>query len=98
MMAFDESQLIGRWVHAFEEDEAGVRVFRRAGAQLPPARGRAALEIGPGLVALQSAPGPDDRPRVGATVQLKLSSDARSGGDILRILHASPDRLVIAKD
>ncbi len=98
MMAVDESELIGRWVHAFEEDEAGVRVFRRLGSLLAPARGRATLEVGPGLVARRSGPGAADRPETGVTVQLTLSQEARPGPDVLRIVHAASDRLVIARE
>ncbi|SNX56496.1 hypothetical protein SAMN06272735_0947 [Streptomyces sp. TLI_55] len=38
-------ELIGAWVHSYEEDSPGVTVYRRAGYPLPPARGRRALEF-----------------------------------------------------
>lgn len=38
-------ELIGTWVHAYEEDSPGVTVYRPAGYPLPPARGRRGLEF-----------------------------------------------------
>ncbi|MEU6375574.1 hypothetical protein [Streptomyces sp. NPDC046909] len=38
-------ELIGSWVHAYEEDSPGVTVYRPAGYPLPPARGRRGLEF-----------------------------------------------------
>ncbi|NNN29001.1 hypothetical protein HLK59_01260 [Streptomyces sp. S3(2020)] len=38
-------ELIGTWVHAYEEDSPGVMVYRPAGYPLPPARGRRGLEF-----------------------------------------------------
>lgn len=35
----------GRWVHAHEEDTEVEMVFRPAGTDLPPARGRMAFEL-----------------------------------------------------
>jgi hypothetical protein len=37
--------LHGRWVHAREEDTPTEQVYRRAGAPLPPSRGRSGLEF-----------------------------------------------------
>jgi hypothetical protein len=37
--------LHGRWVHAHEEDAPGEMVFRPAGYDLPPARGRMSFEL-----------------------------------------------------
>jgi hypothetical protein len=37
--------LIGRWIHAREQDEGDVRVYRPAGTPLPPARGRTGFEL-----------------------------------------------------
>ena len=38
-------QVSGRWVHAHEEDTENEMVFRPAGTELPPARGRLAFEL-----------------------------------------------------
>jgi hypothetical protein len=41
-----ESDLVsGRWVHAQEEDTEDEMVFRAAGTDLPPSRGRMGLEL-----------------------------------------------------
>ena len=37
--------MCGRWVHAREEDTDDEMVFRPAGTDLPPARGRIAFEL-----------------------------------------------------
>ncbi|HWO12925.1 MAG TPA: hypothetical protein VNN80_25675 [Polyangiaceae bacterium] len=41
------STLFGLWRHSFEEDAAGVRVYRPAARDFPRARGRAGLELKP---------------------------------------------------
>lgn len=38
-------QVCGRWVHAREEDTEDRMVFRPAGTDLPPSRGRIAFEL-----------------------------------------------------
>ncbi len=41
----DAEQVSGSWVHAHEEDTAEAMVFRPAGSDLPPSRGRRAFEL-----------------------------------------------------
>ena len=55
-------ELYRRWVHAREEDEGDLRVYRPAGTDLPPARGRRGIEFRPGGELLVYSPGPDDKP------------------------------------
>ncbi|NEA98989.1 copper resistance protein NlpE [Streptomyces sp. SID13726] len=38
-------ELIGTWVHSYEEDTEDVAVYRPASRPLPPARGRRGLEF-----------------------------------------------------
>ncbi len=38
-------EVSGRWVHAHEEDTADEMVFRAAGTDLPPSRGRMAFDL-----------------------------------------------------
>ena len=38
-------EVSGRWVHAHEEDTAEQMVFRPAGTDLPPSRGRMAFDL-----------------------------------------------------
>jgi hypothetical protein len=61
-MADPPPELYRRWVHAREEDEGDLRVYRPAGADLPPARGRRGIEFRPGGELLVYSPGPADRP------------------------------------
>jgi hypothetical protein len=56
------AELYRRWVHAREEDDGDLRVYRPAGYDLPPARGRRGIEFRPGGELLVYAPGPADRP------------------------------------
>jgi hypothetical protein len=51
-----------RWVHSHEEDSDDEMVFRPAGWEFPPARGRQSFELRPDGTYLGSGPGPDDRP------------------------------------
>lgn len=55
----------GSWTHSFEEDEAGVLVYRPTHSfTFPPARaGRETLEFGEGGKLTEWAIGPDDRPQ-----------------------------------
>jgi hypothetical protein len=53
--------VVGRWTHVHEEDHDGLQVFRPAGTDLPPARGRTSLRLDAGGDATAGYPGPDDR-------------------------------------
>ena len=55
-------ELFRRWLHSREEDEGDVRVYRPAGYDLPPARGRRGLEFRPDGELLEIGPGPADKP------------------------------------
>ena len=76
---------LGRWVHAHEEDEGDVRVYRPAGYDLPPARGRRGLEFRPGGEVIVYGPGPADRPQ--AVARMKAPDRA------FEIVSVEPDRL-----
>lgn len=93
-------KVVGHWVHAHEEDEAGCRVFRRVGAELPPSRGRAELVITPDLKARRIGPGADDRPAEKGSLQVRVGDDggAAASDEELRILRATGDRLYVARD
>lgn len=70
----------GSWTHSFEEDAAGIEVYRpTATFAFPPSRkGRKVLDFDVATDAMESgaatvttmAPGPDDRPRAGPTAML----------------------------
>jgi hypothetical protein len=74
--------LYRRWVHAREEDEGDVHVYRPAGTELPPARGRRGIEFRPGGEVLLYGPGPADKPTA-----------SPGSMDDVEIVSVSPDRL-----
>lgn len=84
-MAEPPPELIRRWVHAHEEDEGDVRVYRPAGYDLPPARGRRGLEFRPDGEVTVYGPGPADRPQAIARV--------KPAGEAVDIVSVEPDRL-----
>lgn len=57
----DEKQFVGSWVHAHEEDDGGVQVFRPAATELPPSRGRRTFTLQADRRATVGDPGSDDR-------------------------------------
>jgi hypothetical protein len=79
------AELIGRWVHAHEEDEGDVRVYRPAGYELPPARGRRGLEFRPDGEVVVYGLGPADKPQ--AVARVKPPDEA------VEVVSLEPDRL-----
>jgi hypothetical protein len=78
-------ELSGRWVHAHEEDEGDVQVYRPAGYDLPPARGRRGIEFRPDGEVVVLGPGPADKPTaIGSLPRQELE-----------IVSAAPDRLAV---
>jgi hypothetical protein len=75
----------GRWVHAHEEDEGDLQVYRPAGYDLPPARGRGGLEFRPDGEVVVLGPGPADRPTAIASLPRRE----------LDIVSTEPDRLTV---
>jgi hypothetical protein len=63
-----------RWVHAHEEDSDKTMVFRPAEHELPPSRGRMALELRPDGTFAESGLGPADAPEQ-ATGTWELDGD-----------------------
>jgi hypothetical protein len=55
------NHLIGSWLHAREEDQADVTVYRPEGYPLPPARGRKSITFEADGTVTLGRPGPDDR-------------------------------------
>jgi hypothetical protein len=55
------NHLIGSWLHAREEDQADVTVYRPEGYPLPPARGRESITFEADGTVTLGRPGPDDR-------------------------------------
>lgn len=99
-MNVDREKLCRRWVHAHEEDSDRAMVFRPAGTELPPSRGRTSLDLRDDGSLVEGLPGPVDRPQAetGAWTldqdQLVLKGREKR---LHRILEATPDRLVLEK-
>lgn len=62
MAMADAEKLMKRWIEQREENTADRVVFRPAGYDLPPARGRRALDLSTADKAVARVPGPTDRP------------------------------------
>ena len=77
-------ELFRRWVHVREEDEGDLRVYRPAGWDLPPARGRRGIEFRPGGEMLVYSPGPADKPTA-----------SPGSMDDVEIVSVEPDRLLL---
>jgi hypothetical protein len=101
-MATERNRLVGRWIHAHEEDTADGMVFRPAEHELPPSRGRMRLELRDDGTLIETSPGPVDRTE-GASGQWQLTDDDElvlaTGGQrrVVRVLAADPGRLVISR-
>jgi hypothetical protein len=84
----DETTVIGRWLHAFEEDEPGQTVYRPATWPFPPSRRpRAGFDLEPDGVAVEQEPGPADA-RVGRPGRWRLDA----AGHLCIHIHGRPER------
>jgi hypothetical protein len=78
------ADLYRRWIHAREEDEGDLHVYRPADYDLPPARGRRGIEFRPDGELLVYAPGPADKP---------VATPGRM--EDVEIVSVEPDRLTL---
>jgi hypothetical protein len=53
-------QLVGQWLHSFEEDEGDIRVYRPESFAFPRARGRPGIEFRPNGEFVDLSVGPAD--------------------------------------
>jgi hypothetical protein len=83
-----------RWIHSHEEDTGDVQVYRPAGYDLPPARGRRGFELRPDGEFLLYGPGPSDKPEV-TTERWSPAAPGRVrvGDRELEIVSVDSDRL-----
>jgi len=101
-MAIESEQLLGRWVHAHEEDSQSEMVLRAATDELPPSRGRLELELLADGSLIEGHPGPADQPTK-STGHWELAGDElvirpESGSEWrASVMSADPDRLVLSK-
>lgn len=88
----------GSWTHSFEEDDAGIEVYRpTATFAFPPSRkGRQVLEFSSGEAqgtVTSLVLGPDDRPRAALGGALRALGEGRytdNAGKVLEIIDATP--------
>lgn len=100
MNALSRESLVGHWVHAHEEDDERGQVFRPADRELPPSRGRAALELRPDGELVETQPGPTDVPAEGSGTWsvdggILVLSRAGERERRLRVVDVQPDRLIL---
>ena len=94
--------LFRRWLHSHEEDEGDVRVYRPAGYDLPPARGRRGLEFRPDGELLVLGPGPADKPQASTgrwepagEHHARVTLPTADAPQDLEIVSVEPDRLAL---
>ncbi|MFM2088367.1 MAG: hypothetical protein RLZZ237_3236 [Pseudomonadota bacterium] len=98
----------GSWTHSFEEDGAGIEVYRpTATFAFPPSRkGRKVLDFDAAAAMVTTlAPGPDDRPLAGPAATLlplgmnryALGGTPEAPQDVIEIVEAGPDILRLAR-
>ena len=101
-MQQESAGLVGAWTHSFEEDEAGVLVYRPTSTfAFPPSRrGRETLDFTDDGQVAEGAPGPDDRSRStpGRWTALgmnrySLGGTAAAPGRVIEVVEATPDVL-----
>ena len=98
-MSISSEALLGEWVHSYEEDEPGRRIFRRPGYSFPPARGRDAVELKADGIAVMREPGPSDVPegRTGkwALEHETIRIDAGGESRVMEVVSYDEDRLEV---
>lgn len=100
----DREQVRGHWVHAHEEDTEDEMVFRPAGTDLPPSRGRMAFELRADGTFAETGLGATDIPEEAAGSwalegdTITLSEAATQGVPReMEVVTADKERLVILK-
>jgi hypothetical protein len=100
----EREKLTRRWIHSHEEDGAEEMVFRPAGFDFPPSRGRRVLDLHPDGSSTEQSPGPTDVPQESAGEwelqddQLLLREGPEGAGTrAVRVLRVDGERLVIAR-
>ncbi len=98
-MALGRDALAGSWIHAHEEDRGGERVYRPSAYELPPSRGRDALELHADGTLVGRGPGPADAPEEdGGTWEVRgdtLVLHLAGGERVLEVVSVEPERLVL---
>lgn len=102
MAALDRDALINCWTHSHEEDSPGVMVFRPAGWNFPPSRGRRSFDLRPDGSLNAAGPGPTDQIvtaegawRLLPGGVIELNQQGRPSR--LRVVEVEADRLVVKR-
>ena len=90
-MTVDRSGLVGRWVHAHEEDTDGELVYRPPTFAFPRSRGRDALELAADGTFSEGAIGADDRPAL-------ADGTWNLDGTVIRLTPSAPDASIRTLD
>jgi hypothetical protein len=100
----EHDQVCGHWVHAHEEDTADEMVFRPAGADLPPARGRMTFALRPDGSFAETGLGATDVPEEASGSwalegdTITLSEGASQGVPReMEVVAVDEDRMVVRK-
>ena len=90
------------WVHSHEEDRGGEMVFRPASYPFPLSRGRRSIDLRRDGSVTHARPGPADRRQrsegrweIDAHALKLFPAAGSSPTEVLRIVSAAPDRLVL---
>jgi hypothetical protein len=93
--------LVGRWLHVYEEDSEDLMVFRSDQADLPPSRGRNGIVLNADGTMQRLSPGFDDRMvevssnwKLDSKGQLKADAGIPGADGKMFVESATPDRLV----
>jgi hypothetical protein len=70
------NEIFRKWMHSFEEDTEGIKVYRPTEYGFPRARGRDGIEFRPDGVFIYLGIGPTDAPR-GINGHWKMESSGR---------------------
>lgn len=98
-MALPDDRLCKRWVHSHEEDSGEEMVFRPGSFDLPPARGRRAIELRADGGYVEAFPGPVDVPEEAGGRwslegdRLTLHPEGDRAEETWRVVAAEEDRL-----
>lgn len=101
-----KQELVGTWFHSYEEDTPTEQVYRRAGYEFPPARGRRGFEFRTdktsrviGIAARDGSTLSAATWKLGRGKKPQLTVTGPNGEpQVLKITQLEPDRLVVAKE
>lgn len=105
MSDIDKNALAQQWKHSHEEDTDTEMVFRPAGFNFPPSRGRSSFDLKPDGTLVEGGPGPTDRTetkqgswKIGDQGSLNFYfGSSKQPAKVLKVKSARKDKLVVEK-